>query len=686
MLAGASPFRRATMADTISAILKEEAPDLTTRGEISPALDRIVRHCLEKEASKRFHSAHDLAFALEALPEARETVSFVRPVLTISRRHALTTLGVSAVAAAGAYVWGTGRAGVIDTAPLPTRSDIYTVHQLTESVGLDEFPALSPDGQYLAFTASVAARRQLFVRHLTGGSTPQLTTEAADHQFPRWMPDSSGLVYLSSVPMPLAAGVSSDISRADAEGQGSIRLVPTLGGTPRAIASAISGADINSNGRLVYFRLMGGTIQLVTASLDGTDVDVVLKSTNEYHRHPRWSTDGNAIAFQRGDGLRDDIFVLALETGQLNRLTEDRTIINGLTWLPDGKGLVYSSSRGSSMPYLPQMSLWRIGLDASAKRLTSGEVSYEHPDVSSSGRLVAARRSMQFDVWKFPFGAKASENMDGRIQLTRQTSQVMTPTSGPRGEVAFLSDSGGHANIWVLPSRTEEPKQVTFEEDRTVAVGVPVWSPDGRWIAFVSSRGRTGFDFGIWLVDPSGETRPWNIVPAGLGLAWSPDSQWIYYADGSAGALHKVSVKGGTPSLVSAERTRNVIGKHGDTLYLLVADQLVTGRAEYQIRAASPEGTPSRLIATLPASRVPTWQVVNPVLSPDGEWMAMPLTDGFTTNVWALHIRSGAWRPVTDFGDRVTFIARRVSWSDGGTSILASVGYGDADVFALENL
>lgn len=68
-----------------------------------------------------------------------------------------------------------------------------------------------------------------------------------------------------------------------------------------------------------------------------------------------------------------------------------------------------------------------------------------------------------------------------------------------------------------------------------------------------------------------------------------------------------------------------------------------------------------------------------PSLSPDGTLLAMPLTDGATTNIWTLATTSGEWRQVTDFGDRPIFIARRVSWSSDGRSILAAVSEGDAD-------
>lgn len=118
----------------------------------------------------------------------------------------------------------------------------------------------------------------------------------------------------------------------------------------------------------------------------------------------------------------------------------------------------------------------------------------------------------------------------------------------------------------------------------------------------------------------------------------------------------------------------------------MVERPLLDGRPELEIRAAAPEDGPSRAIARVPASRVPSWQIVNPALSPDGEWLAMPLTDGDTTNIFALSTQNGEWRQVTDFGHRATFIARRVSWSADGRSILAAVGEGDADIVLLDGL
>src|SRR5262249_51136439 len=159
------------------------------------------------------------------------------------------------------------------------------------------------------------------------------------------------------------------------------------------------------------------------------------------------------------------------------------------------------------------------------------DVSYEHPDLHDSGLTSVARLRIQFDLWSLPFDADVPPRAGTARQLTHQTGQVLTPTASPSGdEVAFLADSGGHANLWVLSTRSGELRQITFESDPGVAIGVPVWSPDGASIAFVSSKNLTGYDFGIWLVNPDGSNVR-NLVPQGLGAAWSPDSHWLYYTD-----------------------------------------------------------------------------------------------------------------------------------------------------------
>src|SRR5205823_11460434 len=108
MLTGRRAFLGDSAADTMSAILREEPPDASlTNQNISPALDRIVRHCLEKSPEQRFHSAHDVAFALQDLSSAEGTAPLTAPFARENRRATRVWALVAAVLvlAAGAAGW-----------------------------------------------------------------------------------------------------------------------------------------------------------------------------------------------------------------------------------------------------------------------------------------------------------------------------------------------------------------------------------------------------------------------------------------------------------------------------------------------------------------------------------------------------------------------------------------------------
>jgi eukaryotic-like serine/threonine-protein kinase len=670
MLAGYTPFRRGTTAETLRAIVNDEAPDFSATAARHRSLEHVVRHCLEKAPEARFQNARDLVFALESVSHTMGTTSALAPRgAALRNTRAPMVIGlllVLTVAALGYLAWAR-------QAPTAAARAVHSVRRVTDLIGLEEFPSISPDRKSLAFTASVHGRRQIFVRLLASGSPLQITNDPVDHQFPRWSPDAGSLLYFS----PADPG----------DAQGAIWSIPALGGAPRRIMGSIGGADVSRDGRVTCFSLVNGQIHLLTSALDGSDVRTVARFDAGYHRYPRWSPDSRWIAYQRGDGVRDDVFVISARGGGPRQLTHERNVMSGVAWRPDSASLVYGSSRGSTVPYLPPLRLWEVGLDGRAPRaITPAEVSYEHPDVHDTGLLAAARTRMRFDVWKFPFGRVATDNVREGITVTSQTGMVLTPAASPDGdEIAFLSDSGGHSNLWVSVLQSGALRQITFEDDPAVSVGAPLWSPNRDAIAFVSSKRLTGLEFGVWLVNRDGSNLR-NIAMPGLGMAWSPDGTWLYFVDTSAGALKKVEASGGTPVTVRSEPTRNVIGLSGETLYYTVERPLVDGRPEFDIRAATPEDGPSRLLARIPASRVAAWQIVNPALSPDGEWLAVPLTDGFTTNIWALSTRNGEWRQVTDFGDRAIFIARRVSWSPDGKSIFAAIGEGDSDVVLLDGL
>jgi Tol biopolymer transport system component len=359
-------------------------------------------------------------------------------------------------------------------------------------------------------------------------------------------------------------------------------------------------------------------------------------------------------------------------------------LICGFAWLPDGTGLVYSSSRGETMLYLPTQRLWHLAIaDGAVRPLTSGEVSYVHPDIARSGAVVVGRVRLESDIWRFPTSGPPQTNVDKATRITNQTGHVLTPTSSPDDtEVAFLSDRGGRANLWAINVETGALRQITREHDPDLMIGVPAWSPANNAIAFVSSRGRSSaFGYGIWLVNPAGSNLRQLAFPA-VSPTWSPNGHAVYYA---AQGVFKIT-EGGKPITLQTSRVRNVIGSDGKTMYMTVDGRIIDGLPELEIRAANPENAPSRVLAKVSSSRVPFGEIFNPTLSPDGKSMAQSLTDGFSTNIWILSTSTGEWRQITDFGGRPTFIARKVSWSSDGRSVLAAVAEGDADIVLLGGL
>jgi eukaryotic-like serine/threonine-protein kinase len=680
MLSGKRAFRGATTADTASAILKEEPPDLLATGRNIPAtLDRIVRHCLEKNPEERFQAARDLAFHLESMSSASDSgVAAPAPLLErgVARPLLWVLAGLLIAIAAGGAWWYRGKTQAGHAA--------ITFLRLTDFAGLEESPAFSPDGKSVAFVSDSTGSRQVWIRLLAGGPPLQLTHGAGDHLEPRWSLDAGAIIYYTPPP--------------EGDAQGTLWEVSALGGVPRRLASTMSGADVSHDGkRLAFFRLNGRNMELVGSDRDGSNQRVVMQAVTSFsYRQPRWSPDDSTIAYTHSlENWADVIYVVSAAGGSPRRLTNDNTLMSGLAWAPDGSRLVYSSARGSTVLYLPTLHLWTIPVSGGEpQQLTFGEAGDENPDVDRSGRILVSRKRMQFDIWKFPTGTDPAENVRQAVPITHQTGQVQTPALGPNDrELVYLSDNGGHGNLWVLPLGGGEPRQITFEKDPDLVMGVPIWSPDGNLIAFANTRPTKDFrGVGYWLIHPDGSDLH-LALPLGAWAAWSGDSKWLYYSESSpvqvtgSFRLMKMPIEGGNPVLVRTDNARGpALAPDGSVLYYVVPLQNLNGSLDYELRVARPENGTSTLLARISGERVPLWQGLHPVISNDGKWLVLPLDDGLGTNIWVASTTDGKLRRITDFGQKRTFIARRISWSADGKWVFAAVGEGDADIVQMDGL
>jgi Tol biopolymer transport system component len=672
MVSGKRAFEGKTAADTMSAILKEEPAELSASGRsLPPALGRIVDRCLEKDPAERFQSARDLAFNLELLSR-EETGSGAAVALPARKGRSWLIAALGALALLGAAGLGFLARGL---KPQAENSSPAELRRLTDFVGMEEFPALSPDGKSVAFTADVSGRRQIWVRLLAGGTPLQVTEDDADHQYPRWSPDSSSLIYFSPSQEP--------------DGEGKIWQISALGGTARPLVSSLSGGDLSHDGKhIAYFHSNQGDIELAVADPDGSNSRKLIVLPNEYNYSDlRWSPDDRKLGFQRGRTFDYDVFYVPAEGGSLQAITQDGNPVEGFAWLPDGSGVVYSSSRGDTVLYLRTMNLWSVQTGGkNLRQLTFGETSYISPDLDRHGNIVATRRQIQFNIWRYPVDGSPEENVRRGAQITHQTGTVQTPSAGPGDrELVYLSDSGGHGNLWILNLETQQNRQVTFEHDPQLAIGVPVWSPDGKHIAYVK-RGLTAWNVDLWLMNPDGSDAH-KVSDGGGWACWSPDSQWLYFSPPSQNGfrIDKASPAGGGNLLVRAEGQKPAADSRGK-LFFVQSLPALNGLSDMEMLVADPENGPARRLARISGSRLSSWLLMQPVLSPDGKWLAVLLTDGPTTDIWAQPTAGGPMRRITDFGRQATFITRRVSWSSDGHSLYAAVGKGEADIVLLSNL
>ena len=253
------------------------------------------------------------------------------------------------------------------------------------------------------------------------------------------------------------------------------------------------------------------------------------------------------------------------------------------------------------MLYPPAFHLRRVGNDgAGDQQLTFGDPSYVEPDVHKSGKIVSGQTFSRSDIWKFPVTGQPTENTRDGVRITRQTGQVQVPSVSPdEREVVLVSDTGGHSNLWIARTDGTGMRPITFEIDPDIAIGVPVWSPRGDWIAFVrSDHSRAS----TWGIRPDGSGLR-HLAP-GWGPCWSADGRWLYYwrLEGGARGVERMPIDGGPPESVreGGELCVPAISPDGTTLFLLQATTsrlrgwFGAGIHEY-VRVSPPDGVCQRL-------------------------------------------------------------------------------------------
>jgi len=620
----------------------------------------VVEKALEKDPAERYQSMREMVVDLRRLARSKTEEAVHEAPASVPRRHTwLWAAGVALALVAGA---GVSRLWM----PRAAAPSYIQSQRLTDFVGIEEQPAVSSDGKLVAFVAPDKGRRQVWVRSLGGGAPKPVTQDNADHEHPRWAPDSTNLIYYSG---------------AEKEGEpGTLWEVAAIGGTPRPIAISLGEGDISHDGlHIATFQRQGNQTVLAILKRDGTLERVKQVTGDSIFSSPRWSPDDHSIAFDGSQDLTLNHKIYVTDSGDgAPKLVASASQIQGLAWLPNGSGLVYASSAGSTMVYPPIFNLRTVSKDGGPERqLTFCCDSYVEPDIVAPGKVFVSRVKMQSDIWRYPVAGSPEENTNNGLQITHQTGQIQTPSVSPKGdEIVYLSDSGGHSNLWVAKvDGSSPPRQILFEQDPAVGIGVPVWSPAGDKIVFVRPHGAAAAE---WLVNPDG-SGPREFIQDGRSPVWSAKGEWLYYTDQN-NCIHKIPAGGGNPVDVRCGAVSTGISSDGSTIYY----EPTTARQNEIFRASPPESGTGGPFARYAPSRVPILPN-HPTLSRDDKWLAVPLKDAGTTNIWVISTADASFHKITDFKGP-TLIARQVSWSPDGDYIFAAVVNIDADIYLLDGM
>ncbi|HEX8890261.1 MAG TPA: protein kinase [Pyrinomonadaceae bacterium] len=735
MLAGSAPFKGETPTDVTVSILEREPQPLATFSEDMPAeLDWIVKKALRKDRDERYQTVREMlgdlrgikqdldfeaklertamperaasdraAPALKSADSLANTItnkSVVIPTDEIKGAHApsveipsgkvkenrvpiYAALAVIALAALGfafyKFFLQSKKATVFQAA---------SIARLTNH-GKAITAAVSPDGKYFVYALTDAGKQSIWLRQISASNDTQIVPPAPVGVFGiTFSRDGNNLYYI--------------IKQNDA---GTLYKIPVLGGTPVKVLEKIdSPVAFSPDGKQLAF-VRGdfpsrGESGLFIANADGSEIREIAarKSPNYFYpiffTGPSWSPDGRLLACAMMDtnsGYRVAVINVADGTEQVLTQKPWRQI-GRVEWLPEGNSLLMIAQGDSETV----MQVWNISYpDGEARKVTNDLNGYRTLSLTADGsRLMTIQLSGIINMW-IVNGNNSERAVKlpsaGSGQLGDASTSIQLPVGNvgylggdtsiswtPDGKIVFTSASGKQGDIWIMDADGSNRKQLTASVGNNQN---PEVSPDGRYIIFTSDRsGRRN----VWrMTIDGGDARQLTSSLVDFLPSVSPDNQWVFYTSLNEGkaTLWKVPLAGGTPvQIIDREGYNPVVSPDGRWLAYLYTE------------AAAPDAPPNR-IAVIPfegGDPVKTFEIppglggARTILhwSKDGHALLYTVIINNVSNIWSQPLEGGAPIQVTNFKEHSI---TAFDWSRDGKTLAVSRGILIRDAVLISN-
>ena len=550
MLSGQRAFRRNTSAETMTAILNEDPPEFAAHtAGIAPALERIVRHCMEKQPGQRFQSAHDIAFNLESLSHTSGTT--IAPATTRRRQRIKPVLAALALFALGLVLGAWLRPATPELQP--------KLHRITFRRGTIWAARFTPDGNLIYGAAWDGRPVELFTNQ--AGSTESRPLGMT----------STGILSISGTG---ELAVDSNFELGGFEPSGMLGRAPSGGGAPREIAKDVAYADWSPDGTaLAIVRPMAGKNRLEYP------LGKVLYETAGWVSHPRISHDGKLIAFIDHPFARDDGGAVAIVdlSGNKKTLTGQFVSAQGLAWTPGNEIWFTATTSGSSRE------LRAVTLSGKERLVHLGTGTLTLHDIFKDGRVLYSRDDMRAGMIALAPGENKERDLswhdwtvprdlsdDGKLVPFDETGEAGGATGeiyvrGTDGSPAVRLSDGNAPSLspdgkWVL-GRSFSLQHAILKlptgagESGTISTGdvqthQAFFFPDGRHILLLGNQ--PGHGLRLWVEDASSGA-PQPISPEGATVrrrgCISPDGTQVAARDPD-GNITIYPVGGGKPLLV----------------------------------------------------------------------------------------------------------------------------------------